>query len=51
MVDSLFMSSGDVSSLVAYLGQAFALGVGVGVCTFALGYGVWFVMDMLRGGF
>lgn len=50
MTDELFIGAADMADLVGYLGQAFALGLGVGICLFFLGYAVWFVMDLVRGG-
>lgn len=50
MADSIFVDSANFSALVSYLGQAFAMGLGIAVAMFVMGYGVWFVVDLLRGG-
>lgn len=50
MADSIFCDSANFTALVAYLGQAFAVGLGTALVMFMVGYGVWFVIDLIRGG-
>lgn len=50
MADSIFVDGANFGALVAYLGQAFAMGLGIAIVMFVLGYGVWFVVDLIRGG-
>lgn len=46
----LLMDSSALSELVSYAGQYAGFGVGLAVCFWLMGYVVWFVIDLLRGG-
>ena len=50
MADALLLGTADINEFVGYLGTAYAVGLGVGICTFVMGYGVWFLLDVFRGG-
>lgn len=50
MPDGYFCGNADIQALVRYLGQAFTLGLGVGVILFCAGYGVYMLIDLFRGG-
>ena len=50
MADVLLLGTADITEFVGYLGTAYAVGLGVGICTFVMGYGVWFLLDVFRGG-
>lgn len=50
MDSALFLSGESLSALVGYVGQYAGAGVGIGVISWLLGYVIWFVIDLLRGG-
>lgn len=50
MGDGIILGSADVQAYVAYLGMAYSIGLAVAICTFLMGYGVWFLIDVFRGG-
>lgn len=50
MIDGLVMGSADLQALIGYLGSCYSIGLAVGICTYLAGYGVWMLIDMLRGG-
>lgn len=50
MGDAYFVSADEMSALVGYLGQGFGIGLGVALALFVAGYGVYFLMDLFRGG-
>lgn len=50
MADALFLAPDAMDVFVDYVGQYSAFGVGLGAVSFGLGYVVWFVIDVMRGG-
>lgn len=50
MADALLLGTEGITEYVGYLGTAYAVGLGVGISTFVMGYGVWFLLDVFRGG-
>lgn len=51
MTDALFLDSATLGEVVTYVGTFVAFGVGLAIVFWLLGLGVWFVIDLLRGGF
>lgn len=50
-MDSLLFPTGAaLSELVSLCGSYVGVGVGVGLSFYMIGYVVWFVIDLLRGG-
>lgn len=49
-MDELLLSSGQLATMVGYLGESFGIGLTLGIVLFMMGYGVWMIIDFFRGG-
>ena len=50
MNDSLFMLGAELDALVGFVGQYVAFGIGFAAVCWLMGYVVWFVIDLFKGG-
>lgn len=50
MDDLLFLASSDFGFLVEWIGAFVSLGVGLSVVFWIMGYVVWAVIDLVKGG-
>lgn len=50
MDTSLFLAGDELTELVGNVGAYAAAGIGFAVAVYIVGYVVWFVIDMMRGG-
>lgn len=46
----LFLQGDELDTLVGYVGAYAGAGIGIALAFFMLGYVVWFIIDVLRGG-